>query len=148
MGRNGRLVRDDKVLTRRLIREGVVSRGPDDRVSQILADVEAMLATPPSRQGMRLEARGPYGEVIHANTQLKNWRARNPEPTEAEREARQRRREEVDYARVVADEALEGLEEGLEQSEAVVPEAVMGALVDRYGVDSVRAAIRELRLAA
>jgi hypothetical protein len=67
--------------------------------------------------------------------------------TPDERECRRARKEEIErFLRPHAAECISELEEGLEDPEDKVPVALMAEVIERYGIEAVRAAISELRI--
>ncbi len=144
---NGRQVRDDKIFTRRIISPSVLPRRPRQTVRDILDGIEQMLATPPSQIRCAIEARAPNGQRIDTRTHVETWQAMEPTLTPSQREAKRIRKDEIEsFLRPRAALCIEELEEGLEDPEDKVPVALLAELVERYGIDAIRAAISELRV--
>lgn len=112
-------------------------------VSDVCRTVQDMLA-PASRA--EVIALGPDGQPLHGNRMLKTWREMPGKVTQAERNAAEARRLVVEDLRRTAMSDLAELEEAVEDPDSEVTEAVMRALVDRYGHEPVRAAFQQLRL--
>lgn len=147
VGPNHRCIRDDKVVTRALITPGVLSRSPRQNVRNILDAVDAMLATRPAHHGWRIEARGPSNQPIDLRTLLSTWQGMEPALTETERAARRMRQDEIDlFVRPQANTCIAGLEEGLDEPNTKVPQALLAELTEHYGIEAVRGAIAELRI--
>ncbi len=147
VGRNQRRVRDDKLVSRKLITAAVILRRPRQTVRQMIDNIETMLATPPAHHGWEIEARDPRNQKIDPRTHLATWRAMEPALTAAEREAKRMRKDEIEnFIRPLAAGYIAELEEGLEEPENKVPTALLAELVEHYGVGDIRAAITELRI--
>jgi hypothetical protein len=147
VGRNQRRVRDDKLVSRKVIAPAVLSRAPGQRVRQMIDGIKAMLATDPARHGWKIEARDPRNQPIDTRTHLDKWRAMDPALTVSEREAKRMRKDEIEiFVRPLAASCIGELEEGLEEPESKVPKALLAELVEHYGLDAVRASIEELRI--
>lgn len=136
-------VRADSDVRRKLFRRDDPPRHGQIRIADICRDIETMLA-PGSRS--TVVALKPNGESLDGKTMLKRWQEIPGRITQEERDAAEMRRIVVEDLRRLAVGNLSDLEEAIEDPHSDVTEAVMRALVDRYGEKSVRDAFRRLRL--
>jgi hypothetical protein len=136
-------VRSDARVRRKLLRKSEHPAGDEVRVSKVVERIETML--PPNVKAS-VVAFGPRGEVIEKQTTLRTWRAEAPKPTQAERDAAAMRREEIADMVKAAARMIDNLEEGVDDPEEKIPQALMQAVLDRFGNTATRAALDELRL--
>ncbi len=136
-------VRADAEVRRKLFRRSEHPRENETRVVDICRTIEAMLA-PGSRTAV--VALKPNGESVDGKTTLKRWRQVPGRITQEERDAAEMRRVVIEGLRRLATSNLIDLEEAIEDPHSEVTEAVMRALVDRYGDQSVRDSLQRLRL--
>ena len=142
-----RAIREDKIVARKPISANVLSRDDRQTVREMLDEIEAMLSINLADRGWTIVPRGPANVEVPHNTRLRGWRAMEPAPTEVELAARRARREEIDdFLRPQVARWFEELDEGIDEPQTKVPEAVLAELVERYGVEEVRTAIGELRV--
>ena len=136
-------VRSDSDVRRKLFRRDDHPRHDHIRVVEMCRNIEAMLS-PSSRTSV--VALKPNGEPLDGKTMLKTWREMPGRITQEQRDAVEMRRIVVEDLRQLVIGSLTDLEEAIEDPHSEVTEAVMRALVDRYGDESVRDAFRRLRL--
>lgn len=136
-------LRADSEVRRKLFRRNEHPRLGQTRVIDICRKIEVMLA-PSSRS--EVIALAPNGRPLDRRIMLRKWLDMQGRVTQAERDAAEMRRELVENLRQLARGHLIDLEEAVENPDSEVTEAVMRALADRYGDQSVRDALQRLRL--
>jgi hypothetical protein len=137
------LLRADSEVRRKLFRRDDHPRYDQVRVADICRNIEAMLA-PGSRSSV--VALKPNAEPLDGKTMLRKWREMPGRITQEERDAAEMHRIVVEDLRRLAVGNLADLEEAVEDPPSEVTEAVIRALADRYGDQSVRDSFRRLRL--
>jgi hypothetical protein len=136
-------LRADTEVRRKLFRKAEHPREDNPRISDVCRRIEAMLAPSSRSDVVALE---PNGGVLDGKKKLKTWQKIPGKITQDERDVAEMRRLTVEEIRRLAVWSLSELEEGIEDPHTDVTEAVLRALIDRYGDVSVREAIRKLRL--
>lgn len=130
--------RSDKLIRRKPYKGVEHPKGDDQRVQDVLNRIRAMIHP---EIGGQVRAFGPDGTRITVQT-LGRWRAMTPRPTDAQREARERTREERDQIRMSFGRWLDNEEDAVDDPETKFPHAVLAGLVDRFGDRTVREAFR------
>lgn len=145
---NGRIVRKDKLFSRRPLKAEDHPKEDATNVAVISERVAGMLAVNLRQLGWKIVCFAPSEpEPLHGLTLLATWRQKSPTLTAGQREAKALRIEEIEsYLKPHALRLLEELDEGIEDAETKVPQAVIQALIQRYDVRDVNEAIAELRL--
>jgi len=144
------IVRSDVRVRRRPLRDAEHPNRHGSRLtaSELFRRIEKMLA--PHHHRFRVVGLGPDGKRIDGHTTLGAWRRKPSKPTtqqiQLEKEGASLRREEIRGLTVLAYRAIADLEEGIEDPEQKIPQAVLQALLDQFDHGSVRDAVRELRL--
>jgi len=142
--KGGRLyLRADVEVRRKFFRRDEHPASPSITVADICRAAEACLA--PGRHS-GIVALGPDGTTLSGNMLLRNWRALPGVPTREERDRAELHRQYIDELRRSGRSTLRTFEEFVDNPDSNVTEAMMGALVDRYGASSVKDAYAKLRL--
>jgi hypothetical protein len=139
------VVRNDIIMRRKRLLKEDHARYDDLRVSEIYKRIRAML-TPYNRANFSIVGFGPDGNKIPGHTTLRGWQSRTPKPTQQERDAAWQRHDEIEALVENGLFMITQLEEGIDDPEQKIPQALILALLKHFDVGSVRAALVELRL--
>ena len=146
--KDGRIVRKDRRFSRKpLLRQ---DHPLDERlsISDIHKRIGALLAVNLKQLDWKVLAFGPgINDPLDTRTLLRKWQNMTPDLTAQRRESKAMRAVEIDeFLLPRALEALDELDEGIEDPEDKVPQAVIAALIRRYDVRDVKKALLELRV--
>jgi hypothetical protein len=138
------IVRSDVRIHRKLLRaQDHPNRDGNLRSSVLYKRIEEMLAP---HHGFSVIGFGPNGMKVPGNTTLNTWRSMPSKPTHEQINNVWLRREEIKGLVNRAHTMIADLDEGIEDSEQKIPQALIQALLENFGNSHVKDALVELRL--